>query len=203
MTDPTYVRRTWRDVLGIALIYVVSAAAVGLGIWQGVKAIRADAVADERAKVQQFTRSIDAITQASWQHERDSLRAETGKRDTIWRRVAVKAQAEAATPVPPTRDSVPAVELRACRATLDTTVTACEAFREAATHALAQADTQHTRDSTRLVGAFSMLVAKDDTIDVGRKALARAVKRPGYKAVATGTAIGAAFGVILCAVVCK
>lgn len=203
MSPETYVRRTWRDVLGTILVILFAIGGVGFGVWQGVKFIRADAVADEREKVQRFGKSIDAITQASWQHERDSLRAETGKRDTLWRRVVVKAQAEAATPVPPTRDSVPAVELRACRATLDTTVTACEAFRAVATHALAQADTQHTRDSTRLVGAFSMLVAKDDTIDVGRKALARAVKRPGYKAVFTGTAIGAAFGVLLCAVVCK
>lgn len=203
MSPQSYLRRTWRDTLGSILVIVFAIAAVGFGVWQGVRAIRADAVDDERLRQSAFTGAINRIILDRWQRERDSLRAETGKRDTVLQRVLVAARREATTSVPPAADSVPAVALRACRATLDTTVSACEAFRKTATASQHLADSLHRVDSLRLIFAASVHTADRDTIDHTRAALTRAAKRPGYRGVATGTAIGAGVGVLLCAVFCR
>lgn len=154
MTVPPYYRRVWTDAaVGVAVAFVL-AVALWIAGTRTVAAIRQD----ERAKLQQ---SGDALLTAALKHsatlrrERDSLAAEVAKVDTVLvtriRRVRDTAWLPA--------DSSPAVVLRACRSELDALAADCNAFRQAATTALAKADTSRRSDSTVIAGLSLQLAA--------------------------------------------
>ena len=139
----------WGVVISLALL-----CALGWGGWLTLSWARAD----ERRIV---TAEGDALLRAALDRgaalalERDSLRAVVAHVDTVLvtriRRIRDTAWIPA--------DTAPAVVLGACRAQLDTLAQDCDAYRRAATTALAQADTIRRGDSTVIAGLSTQLAA--------------------------------------------
>lgn len=197
MREPTYLRRTALDWLFIVAISAALIAGGYFAIRTAVRGIRESAVAEERAKHSAFTHAINQIAVDAWRRERDSLRLETGKRDTVirWR----IRQAAALPPADATPSDTAALRgaLRLCRATIDTLATSCDEYRASASRALALSDSLRRVDSLRVIFASSSLVAATDTATRLRSSLRRAEKRPGWQGVGTGAAIGIAVGVVI------
>lgn len=153
MKMPRWYRGTppwlWGVVISLALL-----CALGWGGWLTLSWARAD----ERRIV---TAEGDALLRgalergAALARERDSLRAVVAHVDTVLvtriRRIRDTAWIPA--------DTAPAVVLGACRAQLDTLAQDCDAYRRAATTALAQADTIRRGDSTVIAGLSLQLAA--------------------------------------------
>ena len=152
MSTPRWYRGTppwlWGVVISLALL-----CALGWGGWLTLSWARAD----ERAAV---VREGDALTQLalargdSLAREAAALRAAVAHVDTVLvtriRRIRDTAWL---------RDTAQAVALPACRAQLDSLATDCDAFRRAATTALAQADTITRRDAAAIAGLSLQLAA--------------------------------------------
>ncbi len=138
----------WGVVISLALL-----CALGWGGWLTLSWARAD----ERAA---FMREGDALTRLALARgdalarEADSLRASVAHVDTVMvtRLRTIRDTAWL-------RDTAPAVALPACLAQLDSLATDCDAFRRAATTALAQADTIRRGDSTVIAGLSLQLAA--------------------------------------------
>ena len=146
---PSPVRVVWGVVIALAL---------ALALWFAWRATANAIRQDERAKV--LTEGTGLLREAlehgrRLAHERDSLAQRVAKVDTVLvtriRRVRDTAWLPA--------DSSPAVVLRACRSELDALAADCNAFRQAATTALAKADTSRRSDSTVIAGLSLQLAA--------------------------------------------
>lgn len=136
---------------------VVITLALALGCWFAGRATVRSIRQDERDKVLAEGDRLVAVAQgverARWQHVVDSLRKEAARLDTVLDTVFLRAKAETAKPIPPTKDTTALVAaVRSCRATLDTLAQSCASFRESATTALAKADTIQRRDSAAIAG---------------------------------------------------
>lgn len=146
---PAPTRFVWGVVIALAL-----AVALFFAARASVDAIRQD----ERATVLREGDALlrDALVRgATLARERDSLAAVVAQVDTVLvtriRRIRDTAWLPA--------DTSPTVVLRACRAQLDSLATDCDAFRHAATTALAKADTSRRSDSTVIAGLSWQLAA--------------------------------------------
>ena len=128
--------------------------------------------------------------------ERDSLRKETGKLDTLLK-VRIKTVHDTSwLPADPS----PVVRLAACRVQLDTLATECEAFRATATATMAADDSLKKADSLRIAGLIMAKVADKDSLRRFEKALEN---KPSWSTVAKGTGAGAAVGALLCLIYCR
>lgn len=127
--------------------------------------------------------------------ERDSLRKETGRVDTLLK-VRLKTIRDT-TWLP--ADTSPAVRLAACRVQLDTLATECEAFRATATATMAADDSLRKADSLRIAGLIMGKVADKDSI---RTLTIDAKKGPTWTTVGKGVLGGAITGAIICAIKC-
>lgn len=94
-------------------------------------------------------------------------------------------------------DTTPAVRLRACRAELEGLSTSCTAFRATATRTIATLQTTLAADSARLVAAVlradTVRAAYQDSVAAARDQRDR---KPGWRGVGIGTALGALAGLI-------
>jgi len=137
---------------------VVIALALALALWFAWRATANAIRQDERAKV--LTEGTALLREAlehgrRLAHERDSLAKRVADTDTVLVERIRRIRDTAWLPA----DTSPTVVLRACRAQLDALATDCDAFRHAATTALAKADTSRRSDSTVIAGLSWQLAA--------------------------------------------
>lgn len=172
MTPSTYQRRDWgRLAWGVAI-----AAALLLGLWLAGRATVRAIQERERTAVLAEGDALLRVALAqgdSLRRQVDSLRIEAAHRDTVLVHTIERARSEAAQPVPPASDTAALVAaVRSCRATLDTLVTDCDAFRATANAALAAAQEQHAADSTRDAIRSQQLAAISRSRDAAQQQLA-------------------------------
>lgn len=186
------VRRRWTvdgSAMGGLLLTVVGVltllALVAAAVVSWRDAIREAERTRVLAEADGVARGLLSAQRATWQRERDSLIAATGRRDTVLR---TRLQVVRDTQWLPA-DTSPAVRLFACRAQLDTLATACAAYRDTATAALDAADRLHAADTAALGRAAVAVVAVRDTLRNERQAAAR---KPGWRGVVIGAASAAA-----------
>lgn len=174
---PSPARLVWGIVIALAL-----AVALFFGARASVDAIRQD----ERATVLREGETLlrEALARgATLARERDSLAAVVAHVDTVLvtriRRIRDTAWMPA--------DTSPVVVLRACRAQLDSLATDCDAFRHAATTALAKADTSRRGDSTVIAGLSWQLAALRRADSIKAAGAARGTK---WRAAGVGVCAG-------------
>ena len=127
--------------------------------------------------------------------ERDSLRKETGKLDTLLK-VRIKTVHDTSwLPADPS----PVVRLAACRVQLDSLATECEQFRATALKTMAADDSLKKADSVRIATLIMGKVADKDTI---RRLTIDAKKGPTWTTVGKGVLGGLITGAIICAIKC-
>lgn len=190
MTTPRWYRGSppwlWGVVIGLALL-----AALAWGGWLTLSWARAD----ERATV---LREGDAITQLalargdSLSRTVDSLRAATAQAETVLVVRTLRAKQEATAPVPASTDTAGLVSaVRSCRAQLDTLASDCDAFRETATTALAEATTVRRSDSSVIAGLSLQLasVRRADSVRASQQS-----RRSRLRLVTDGVCAGAVAG---------
>lgn len=143
----------------------------------------------------QWASATVVVQRERFAKERDSLRRETGKLDTVLD-VRIKRLRDT-TWLP--ADPSPVVRLAACRVQLDTLATECEAFRATATATMAADDSLRKADSLRIAGLIMGKVADKDSI---RTLTIDAKKGPTWTTVGKGVLGGAITGAIICAIKC-
>lgn len=143
----------------------------------------------------QWASATVVVQRERFAKERDSLRKETGKLDTV---LDVRIKRVRDTAWLPT-DPSPVVRLQACRVQLDSLATACEAFRATATATMAADDSLKKADSLRIASLLFAKVADKDTI---RRLTIDAKKGPTWTTVGKGVLGGAITGAIICAIKC-
>lgn len=174
---PSPARLVWGVVIALAL-----AVALFFAARTSVDAIRQD----ERATVLREGNALlrEALARgATLARERDSLAAVVAQVDTVLvtriRRIRDTAWLPA--------DTSPVVVLRACRAQLDSLATDCDAFRHAATTALAKADTSRRSDSTVIAGLSWQLAAIRRADSIKAVALSRSSR---WRSLERGVCVG-------------
>lgn len=134
------------------------------------------------------SRALLDAQRAAWQQERAALMVAAGRRDTVLRTRLRTVVDTAWLPA----DTTPAVRYLACRAQLDTLASACAAYRDTASAALAAADSLHAADTAALTRAGLAVVAVRDTL---RTARTEAARKPGWRGVLVAGAVGLLAGV--------
>ena len=160
-----------------------------------------DAIRDgERQRVyreaHQWASAAVVVQRERFAKERDSLRKETGKLDTV---LDVRLKTIRDTTWLPA-DPSPAVRLAACRVQLDTLASECAAFRASALATMAADDSLRKADSLRIAVLLFAKVADKDSIRRFEKALDH---KPSWSTVAKGMGTGVAVGALLCLIYCR
>ena len=174
---PGITRLVWGVCIALALLAALC--------WAGVLTLRAARADERRVVLQEGSVLLTAALKRgeTLRQSLDSLAAIVRRRDTLLIVRIEQANGEAEKPIPPASDTAALVgAVRSCRATLDTLAGDCAAFREAATKALAVADTNRRADSAVITG-FSLQLAglrRADSIKAAHSARAgkwRAIER--------------------------
>lgn len=176
---PAPTRLVWGVVMALLLAWA---------LWLAGRATLAAVRDDERARV---LAEGSALTRQALEHaqrlarERDSLAVLVAQRDTVLITRIKRVRDTAWLPA----DTTPAVRLVACRAQLDTLATACDTFRQAASVALAKADTSSRRDSAALAGLSLQLAAVRRADSLKAVQLAGGARRHAFERGACAAAI--------------
>lgn len=143
----------------------------------------------------QWASATVVVQRERFSKERDSLRKETGKLDTV---LDVRLKTIRDTTWLPA-DPSPVVRLAACRVQLDSLASECAAFRASALATMAADDSLRRLDSLRIAGLIMGKVADKDTI---RALSIKVDKGPTWTTVGKGVLGGAITGAIICAIKC-
>lgn len=159
-----------------------------------------DAIRDgERQRVyreaHQWASATVVVQRERFAKERDSLRKETGRVDTLLK-VRLKTIRDT-TWLP--ADPSPVVRLAACRVQLDTLAAECAAFRASALATMAADDSLRKADSLRIAALLFAKVADKDSI---RTLTIKVEKAPTWMTVGKGFVGGVIVGAIICAIKC-
>lgn len=155
-----------------------------------------DAIRDgERQRVyreaHQWASATVVVQRERFAKERDSLRKESGRVDTLLK-VRLKTIRDT-TWLP--ADPSPAVRLQACRVQIDSLASSCEQFRATAIATMAADDSLRKADSLRIAALLFAKVADKDSI---RSLTVKVEKAPTWMTVGKGVVAGAVVGAAYC-----
>ena len=190
MTTPRWYRGApswlWGAVISLALL-----AALAWGGWLTLSWARSDerriVLTEGEAFTRLATQHADSLARVL-----DSTRRVVAQAETVLVVRTLRAKQEATAPVPASTDTTALVSaVRSCRAQLDTLASDCDAFREAATMAIAEATTMRRSDSSVIAGLSLQLasVRRADSVRASQQS-----RRSRLRLVTDGVCAGAVAG---------